>query len=52
MLISFLFLVPLALIAGQEELLPLYQAAARDYTQPIFAYGPPRIARIGFELLF
>jgi outer membrane receptor protein involved in Fe transport len=40
------------LVAGQEELLPLYQAAARDYTQPIFAYGPPRIARIGFELLF
>ncbi len=39
-------------IQGPGELLPLYQAAAEDYTQPIFAYGPPRVARIGFELLF
>jgi outer membrane receptor protein involved in Fe transport len=39
-------------IAGQDELMPLYQAAARDFTQPIFFYGPPRQARIGMELLF
>ncbi len=40
------------LIQGQSELLPLYQEAARDFTQPLFAYGAPRVARIGFELLF
>lgn len=40
------------LVQGQEELFPLYLAAARDFTQPIFAYGPPRLARIGVELLF
>ena len=28
-----------------------YQAA-RDYLQPVFAYGPPRLARLGFEFLF
>ncbi|HET6778221.1 MAG TPA: TonB-dependent receptor [Gemmatimonadales bacterium] len=39
-------------IQGQEELLPLYLAAARDYTQPLFAYGPPRLVRLGVELLF
>jgi hypothetical protein len=39
-------------LAGPEELLPLYLAAARDFTQPIFAYGPPRLARLGIELLF
>jgi outer membrane receptor protein involved in Fe transport len=39
-------------LAGPDELLPLYLAAARDYTQPIFAYGPPRLARLGVELLF
>jgi outer membrane receptor protein involved in Fe transport len=39
-------------ISGPEELLPLYVAAARDYTQPIFAYGPPRLVRLGVELLF
>ena len=39
-------------IAGESELLPLYQEAARDYAQPIFAYGAPRLARLGFELLF
>jgi hypothetical protein len=39
-------------ISGADELLPLYVAAARDYTQPIFAYGPPRLVRLGVELLF
>lgn len=40
------------LIAGQTELYPLFLAAARDYTQPIFSFGPPRMFRLGFELLF
>ncbi len=40
------------LIQGQAELLPLYLAAARDFTQPLFAYGPPRVTRIGLELVF
>jgi len=39
-------------VEGTAELLPMYQAAARDFTQPIFAYGSPRLARLGFELLF
>ncbi len=39
-------------IAGREELFPLYQAAARDFTQPLFAYGPPRLVRLGVEFLF
>ena len=39
-------------IAGRDELFPLYVAAARDYTQPVFAYGPPRLVRLGVELLF
>jgi hypothetical protein len=39
-------------IAGREELFPLYLAAARDFTQPLFAYGPPRLMRIGVEFLF
>ncbi len=39
-------------IAGQNELLPLYTAAARDYTQPLFVYGPPRLVRFGIEVLF
>ena len=39
-------------ISGAEELLPLYVAAARDFTQPIFAYGAPRLVRLGVELLF
>lgn len=39
-------------IAGQNELLPLYVAAARDFYQPIFAYGPPRLVRLGVELIF
>jgi hypothetical protein len=40
------------LVAGREELFPMYVAAASDYAQPIFAYGPPRLARLGVELLF
>jgi len=39
-------------ISGQAELMPLYLAAARDFTQPIFEYGPPRLFRIGIELEF
>jgi outer membrane receptor protein involved in Fe transport len=39
-------------IEGRDELYPLYLGAARDYTTPIFAYGAPRLARIGVELLF
>ena len=37
---------------GREELFPLYLAAARDFTQPLFAYGPPRLVRLGVEILF
>jgi hypothetical protein len=39
-------------IAGQAELLPLYVGAARDFYQPLFAYGPPRLVRLGVELIF
>jgi hypothetical protein len=39
-------------VSGREELFPLYVAAARDFTQPLFAYGPPRLMRLGIELLF
>ncbi len=39
-------------IAGHDELFPLYLAAARDYSQPLFVYGPPRQIRFGMELLF
>jgi hypothetical protein len=39
-------------IAGRDELFPLYLAAARDFTQPLFAYGPPRLVRLGVEFLF
>jgi hypothetical protein len=39
-------------IEGRDELFPLYLAAARDYTQPLFAYGPPRLVRLGVEFLF
>ena len=39
-------------LAGREELFPLYVAAAEDLSQPIFAYGPPRLFRLGVELLF
>lgn len=39
-------------IAGQAELLPMYVAAARDFYQPLFSYGPPRLVRLGVELIF
>jgi len=39
-------------IAGREELFPLFLSAARDFTQPLFAYGPPRQVRLGMEFLF
>jgi outer membrane receptor protein involved in Fe transport len=39
-------------VSGREELFPLYVAAARDFTQPLFSYGPPRLMRLGVELLF
>lgn len=39
-------------IAGQTELLPLYLSAARDFTWPLFVYGPPRLIRFGLEVRF
>jgi outer membrane receptor protein involved in Fe transport len=39
-------------VAGRDELFPMFLAAATDYAQPVFAYGPPRLARLGVELLF
>jgi outer membrane receptor protein involved in Fe transport len=39
-------------VAGREELFPMYLAAARDFNQPLFAYGPPRLMRLGIELIF
>lgn len=39
-------------IDGRDELFPLYLAAATDYTQPLFAYGPPRLVRLGLEVDF
>ena len=39
-------------LSGRAELYPLYEAAARDYTQPLFVYGPPRLVRFGLEVLF
>lgn len=39
-------------LEGRDELFPLYLAAARDFTQPLFAYGPPRLVRLGVEFLF
>lgn len=39
-------------LSGREELFPLYVAAARDFAQPLFFYGPPRLMRLGVELLF
>ncbi|HET8713121.1 MAG TPA: TonB-dependent receptor [Gemmatimonadales bacterium] len=40
------------LIEGRNELFPLFLSAARDYTQPLFSYGPPRLFRLGVELVF
>jgi hypothetical protein len=39
-------------VEGRTELFPLYLAAARDFLQPVFAYGTPRLARLGFEFVF
>ena len=39
-------------VEGRSELFPMYLAAAKDYLQPVFAYGTPRLARLGFEFLF
>jgi hypothetical protein len=39
-------------IEGETELLPLYRRAAQDYLQPIFAYGPPRLVRLGVRIGF
>jgi hypothetical protein len=38
------------LIEGAGELMPLYLAAARDFAQPLFVYGAPRVMRLGIEL--
>lgn len=40
------------LLAGPGELLPLYERAARDFTQPLFYYGAPRLVRLGVEIVF
>jgi TonB dependent receptor/Carboxypeptidase regulatory-like domain/TonB-dependent Receptor Plug Domain len=40
------------LVEGPDELLPLYRRAARDFLQPLFAYGPPRLVRLGVQLEF
>jgi hypothetical protein len=39
-------------VDGAGELMPLYQSAVKDYTQPLFFFGPPRLLRLGIELLF
>lgn len=39
-------------IAGQDELLPLYERAATDYSQPVLSYGAPRTFRLGMEVYF
>ena len=39
-------------VSGANELLPLYRRAAKDYYEPVFYYGPPRVMRLGLELLF
>lgn len=39
-------------ISGRGELYPLFEAAARDYTQPLFVYGAPRLIRFGVEIFF
>ena len=40
------------LIEGATELLPLFTRAARDFLQPIFSYGTPRLAKFGAEIRF
>jgi outer membrane receptor protein involved in Fe transport len=40
------------LVDGPAELKPLYLLAAQDFSQPLFAYGPPRLVRLGMEVRF
>lgn len=40
------------LVSGRDELLPLYEQAARDFTRPLYFYGPPRLVRLGVEIAF
>jgi hypothetical protein len=40
------------MVDGPAELNPLYLSAAQDYAQPLFAYGPPRLVRLGMEVRF
>jgi hypothetical protein len=40
------------LVEGEAELLPLFRRAARDALQPLFAYGPPRLIRLGLSVEF
>lgn len=39
-------------VDGPNELQPLYLAAARDYNQPLFDYGAPRLVRLGMSVEF
>lgn len=39
-------------VDGPAELQPLYLAATRDFFQPIFYYGAPRLFRLGMEVTF
>lgn len=39
-------------VDGAAELRPLYMSAAKDYSQALFAYGPPRQVRLGMEVRF
>ena len=39
-------------VEGPGELMPLYLAAARDFSQPLFFYDSPRLVRLGVEVLF
>jgi hypothetical protein len=40
------------MVDGATELEPLYLSAAEDYSQALFAYGPPRLVRLGMEVRF
>ncbi len=40
------------LLSGPEELMPLFERAARDFLQPLFAFGSPRSVRVGLEVAF
>src|SRR2546430_3028488 len=39
-------------VDGPAELMPLYLGAAPHFVQPVFAYGPPRLVRLGGEVVF